>query len=123
MVHTNEGYGVLHVIYRGKSYLPQKWVSYAWTDIHKSSYVYIKEVPDDDVARYIVTQYVADQGTTYQRCSWSRGWVCKGFVAAWKRHLRWFHQWQRKLNLDFIDLITKWELWIQNQVIKQATLF
>lgn len=123
LVHTNEGYGVLHIIYRNKGYLPQRWVSHAWDDIHKSSYVYIKEVPDNDIARYVVTQYIADQGTSFQRSSWSHNWVCKGFVKAWKKHLRWYHQWHLKIGLDFIDLITKWELWIQNQVIKQTTLF
>jgi hypothetical protein len=123
MVHTNEGNGVLHVLYRSDKYLPQKWLSSEWQRIHKSSYVYIKEVPDTDIARYVVTQYVADQGSSYQRCSWSHSWVCKGFVKAWKRHLRWFHQWQTKLNLTFIDLLNKWDKWLINQVIKQTTLF
>ena len=122
-VETNEGYGVLHVLYRAKQYLPQQWLSIQWQEIHKSSYVYIKEVPDTDIARYVVTQYVAAQGSSYQRCSWSQSWVCRGFVKSWKRHLRWFIQWKYKLNLTFIDLLNKWNLWIQNQVIKQQTLF
>jgi len=122
-VETNEGYGVLHVLYRSKQYLPQAWLSNQWSDIHKSPYVYIKEVPDTDIARYVVTQYVSDQGSSYQRCSWSQSWVCRGFVQSWKRHLRWFNQWKLKLNLTFIDLLNKWNLWIQNQVIKQITLF
>jgi hypothetical protein len=123
MVHTNEGNGVLHVLYRSKQYLPQKWLSAQWNDIHKSSYVYIKEVPDTDIARYVVTQYVANQGSSYQRCSWSHSWVCKSFVKSWKHHLRWFHQWQQKLNLTFIDLLNKWDAWLMSQVIKQTTLF
>lgn len=123
MVHTNEGYGVLHILYRSKKYLPQKWVSNQWEDIHHSSYVYIKEVPDSDIARYVVTQYVANQGTSYQRCSWSQSWVQKGFVKAWQKHLRWYHQYRFKLNLDFMDLINKWDRWLTNQVIKQTTLF
>jgi hypothetical protein len=115
--------GVLHILYRSKKYLPQKWVSNQWEDIHKSCYIYIKEVPDTDIARYVVTQYVANQGTTYQRCSWSQSWVQKGFVKAWQTHLRWYHQYRFKLNLDFMDLLNKWDRWIENQVIKQKTLF
>jgi hypothetical protein len=84
MVHTNEGYGVLHVLYRAKEFLPQRWLSAQWERLHLSSYVYVKEVPDTDIARYVVTQYLADQGTSYQRCSWSYSWVCKGFVKAWR---------------------------------------
>lgn len=121
MVHTNEGYGVLHVLIRTKKYLPQQWLSIQWNAIHKSTYIWIKETPDD-VARYVVTQYVANQGTSYQRCSWSHSWVCRGFVQAWKHHLKWFRQYQHRLNLTFIDLLLKWELWLQSQVIKQSVL-
>ena len=122
MVFTNEGNGVLHVLYREKQYLPQQWLSKQWDEIHLSSYVYVKQ-PPNDVARYIVTQYVAGQGSSYQRCSWSQSWVCKGFVRAWKQHLRWFNQWQHKLKLTFNDLLTKWDEWLMSQVIKQTTLF
>lgn len=122
-VRTNEGYGVLHILYRSHRYLPQPWLSANWLDIHKSSYVWIKEVPDTDIARYVVTQYVASQGTSYQRCSWSFNWVCKGFVTAWKRWIRWYKQWQRPLNLTYIDLLTKWDRWLQDNVIKQSVLF
>jgi len=122
MVHTNEGNGVLHIIYRSKRYLPQRWLSNQWNEIHLSPYVYIKEVPDD-VARYIVTQYVAGQQSSYQRCSWSRSWVCKGFVSAWKQLLLWFHQWKHQLKLTFVDVLTKWDEWLMNQTIKQVTLF
>lgn len=123
MVHTNEGNGVLHVIFRAKQYIPQRWLSQRWEKYHQSSYVYIKEVPDDDIARYIVTQYVADQGTTYQRCSWSHSWVARGFVKQWHHYLRWYNQYKAKLNLTFEDLLTKWDKWLMSQVIKQATLF
>src|SRR3990170_8880680 len=32
---TAEGNGVLHIVYRGK-FIPQKWLSEAWFDIHRS---------------------------------------------------------------------------------------
>ena len=123
MVHTNEGYGVLHVLYRSKKYLPQQWLSKQWNEIHLSPYVYIKEVPDTDIARYVVTQYVAGQGSSYQRCSWSHSWVCKGFVKQWHHYLRWFNQYKVQLKLTFIDLLTKWDKWLMSQVIKQTTIF
>lgn len=122
MVRTNEGYGVLHVLYRSNKYLPQKWLSKQWNEIHHSSYVYIKE-PPADVAWYVVTQYVADQETSYQRCSWSHNWVCKGFVREWKRLLRWYRQYKRPLNLDFIDVLVKWDEWLRCHVTHQTVLW
>ena len=140
-VHTNEGQhqvverisktgksgffllgGVLHIIFRENKYLPWQWVSKNWDEIHKSPNVSIKAVPDTDIARYIITQYVSGQGSSYQRCSWSQGWVCKGFVKAWKNHLRWFNQWKHKLNLTFQDLLNKWDQWLKNLVFKQTIL-
>jgi hypothetical protein len=121
MVHTNEGNGVLHVLFRGKVYIPQGWLSNQWLDIHKSSYVWIKQTPDD-VARYVVTQYVADQGTSYQRCSWSQNWVCKGFVGEWKRLIRWYKQYMLRLNLTFTDLLVKWDSWLRLHSTYQVTL-
>jgi hypothetical protein len=132
MVHTNEGNGVLHVLYRSKQYLPQKWLSAQWNDIHLSSYVYIKQ-PPNDVANYIVTQYVSGQSSSYQRCSWSHSWVCKGFVKAWKCILRqtsdWKHQYWSQLHgcwcahYQLLNALTEWDKWLTNQVIKQTTLF
>lgn len=120
MVHTNEGNGVLHVLYSGP-YLPQQWLSNQWDDIHKSPYVYIKE-PPKDVSRYITTQYIANQQTSFQRCSWSQNWVCKGFVSQWKHYCRWFNEWKISLNLTITDLLNKWDRWLQNQVFKQTEL-
>jgi hypothetical protein len=122
MVHTNEGYGVLHVLYRSKKYLPQAWLSNQWADIHKSPIVYIKQVPDTDIARYVVTQYVANQGSSYQRCSWSQGWVCKGFVSRWKQLLRWYRDYRRRLHLTFVDLLVRWDGWLSLVAIRQFTL-
>jgi hypothetical protein len=108
MVHTNEGNGVLHVLYYG-SYLPQKWVSDAWDEIHKSDYIFIKEVPDN-VAKYVVTQYIANQQTAFQRCSWSQNWVCRGFVREWKNILRWGYQWR----ISMSQILLKWDTFLKN---------
>jgi len=132
MVHTNEGNGVLHILFRAKQYLPQQWVSKQWNEIHLSPYVYIKEVPDTDIARYVVTQYVAGQGSSYQRCSWSHSWVCKGFVKAWKCILRrtsdWKHPYWSRLHgcwcahYQLQKALTAWDRWLLDQVIKQTQL-
>ena len=130
MVYTNEGNGVLHVLYREKQYLPQQWLSNQWDEIHLSSYVYIKQ-PPNDVARYVVTQYLADQGTSFQRCSWSHSWVCRGFVKAWRAILRqtsdWKHQYRNEYgawcaHLDIKRALLAWEVWLMALVIKQKTL-
>ena len=140
-VHTNEGQhqvveriskrgvsgffllgGVLHIIFRENKYLPYQWLSQNWGELHLSPNISIKAVPDRDTARYIVTQYVSGQGSSYQRCSWSQGWVCKGFVKAWKHHIKWFNEWKRKLNLTFLDLLAKWDQWLKNLVFKQVQL-
>jgi len=141
MVRTNEGNGVLHVLYRTKQYLPQRWLSYHWNDIHLSSYVYVKE-PPKDVARYVVTQYVADQGTSYQRCSWSQSWVCKGFVKQWKAIIRSTSDWKNQYFYEYprkygykngegewvapprMDLaLSKWDEWLMSLCFKQMVLF
>ena len=118
MVRTNEGYGVLHVLYREKKYIPRNWLIAHWSDIHKSHYVYIKQVPDTDVARYVVTQYVAGQGSSYQRCSWSHSWVCKGFVKEWKRLIKWAMEWKKTIG----ELLTKWNEFLVKVCIKQTLI-
>jgi hypothetical protein len=116
MVHTNEGYGVLHVLYYGP-YLPQQWLSNNWNDIHKSTYVYIKETPDN-VASYITSQYIADQKSSFVRCSWSHNWVCKGFVAYWKHLQYWAKCWNKTLS----DILEKWTIFLTQIAFKQTVL-
>jgi len=43
-IRTNEGNGVLHIVYRGK-YVPQKWFSVHWADKHESPVVEIRKRP------------------------------------------------------------------------------
>jgi hypothetical protein len=42
-IRTNEGNGVLHIVFRGK-YVPQRWLSEAWAEIHKSPVVDIRSL-------------------------------------------------------------------------------
>lgn len=85
-IETNEGNGVLHIVYRG-SYLPYDYVVDNWQDIHNSWDVNIQLVKGDDsrqVSAYVVTQYVAGQGSSYVRSSQSSDWVFPGYVKKWR---------------------------------------
>jgi len=87
-INTSEGNGVVHALFVG-SYVPQEWISKAWSEIHGGSMVVdIREVrlrKKSDVksmGRYLVSQYLARQ--SYERMSWSWRWVFRGFVGVWR---------------------------------------
>jgi len=86
-IRTNEGNGVLHIIFRGK-YIPQKWLSEQWAEIHKSRIVDIRSLRETKkglrgIAFYLVGDYLAKQ--SFERMSWGYSWVFPGFVGCWKR--------------------------------------
>jgi hypothetical protein len=85
-IRTNEGNGVLHVVFRGK-YIPQKWLSEQWANIHKSPIVDIRSLYETKkgltgIVFYLVGNYLAKQ--SFERMSWGYGWVFPGFVRKWK---------------------------------------
>jgi hypothetical protein len=83
---TNEGYGVLHVVYAG-SFVPQRWLSRNWNEIHGAKIVDVREVRGENrLARYLISNYLVTQ--TFVRMSWSWGWVFRGFVSLWKWFIR-----------------------------------
>jgi hypothetical protein len=85
---TNEGYGVLHVIFVG-SFIPQQWLSRNWEEIHGAKIVDVREVRGEKrLARYLISNYLVTQ--TFVRMSWSWGWVFRGFVSMWKWFVRKF---------------------------------
>ena len=81
-VETTEGNGVLHIVFCGK-YIPQKWLSNQWKEIHKSPIVDIRIVKGDSkgIARYLVGDYLCSQPIV--RMSYGWGWVHKGFTSSW----------------------------------------
>jgi len=86
-IRTNEGNGVLHIIYRGK-YIPQEWLSAQWADIHKSPIVDIRSLYETrkgltGIAFYLVGNYLTKQ--SFERMSWGYSWVFPAFVKPWKR--------------------------------------
>ncbi len=84
-VVTNEGNGVIHVVYRG-SYLPHSFLVDNWMDIHLSWDVDIRMVDLSNpkgASCYVVSQYVGGQGCSYVRSSQSWNWVFRGFKSLW----------------------------------------
>ena len=80
-VRTNEGNGVLHIVQTG-DFLPYHWIQDTWAYLHKSYIIAIREINSDnygDRARYIVTQYVSNQDTSYIRSSMSRNYIYPGW--------------------------------------------
>jgi hypothetical protein len=86
-IRTNEGNGVLHIVFRGK-YIPQKWLSAQWADIHKSPIVDIRSLHETrkgltGIVFYLIGNYLAKQ--SFERMSWGYSWVFPAFVSCWKR--------------------------------------
>jgi len=83
-IRTNEGYGVLHILYVGK-FIPQRWLSRNWNEIHQSPIVDIRATSRmKGLGKYVVSQYLSDQRCSFIRYSWSWWWVYRGFVHYWK---------------------------------------
>ena len=79
-VRTNEGNGVLHILYYG-DYIPQKWLSDSWDSIHQSPIVDIR-VTKDSYIKYVVTQYCCTQ-SHFVSSSFGKGWMFKGCMRIW----------------------------------------
>jgi hypothetical protein len=88
-VHTNEGNGVLHVVFRG-CYLPYNYLVCEWMDIHVSWELnisdldYNKSSTKKKAVNYVVSQYCADQEAEFVRLSTSRNWIFPGCSRVWK---------------------------------------
>lgn len=83
-VRTNEGNGVLHILYKG-DYIPYNYVVDIWNDIHNSWDINIKKVNTSDYSAlktsvYVVSQYLSNQESSYQHSSQSWGWTIRGYI-------------------------------------------
>jgi len=114
-VETNEGNGVLHVLYRG-SWLPYNFISDNWNDIHLSWDVNLRSVDLADprsASLYVVSQYVGYQGCSYVRASYSFNWVFRGFKSAWfsLKHRFYYNPFLNKyfLNHECVDIFDRWD--------------
>jgi hypothetical protein len=134
-VQTNEGNGVLHIVYKGQ-YLPYNYLVDNWQDIHNSWNVNIKRIGNNknDTGRassYIVSQYVSSQNSTYVRSSQSWRWLFRGYrkrfleflalnMKDWRKqykdHNIYGDFWNApyKEDINFKDIIDRW----QNEVYR-----
>lgn len=91
-INTNEGNGVMHIVYRG-GFLPYKWMSDNWMEIHGAWDLNIQrlEFPNPrSLVNYLVGGYLCQQ--SYERMSWSQDWVFRGFVKVWKFEFAWLYR-------------------------------
>jgi len=88
-IRTNEGNGVLHILYRG-TFIPRKWLQNQWTDIHSSWNVDIRDTQRYHCS-YMINQYLCGQ-SSFICYSMSIGWVTKGFVKTWKAFCKWYYE-------------------------------
>ncbi len=116
-VRTNEGNGVLHIVYRGK-FIPQRWLSEQWAVIHKSPVVDIRSLYETrkglaGIVFYLVGNYLAKQ--SFERMSWGYSWVFPAFVSCWKRLIE---------KYGFKQALFLWNrlLWSQFVVTRQMRL-
>jgi hypothetical protein len=94
-VTTNEGNGVLHIIYKGQ-YLPYNYLVDNWQDIHNSWELNITLLNSSKkdyqkASSYVITQYLSNQDSTYQRSSQSWSWVVRGYTKTWHKFLQECH--------------------------------
>lgn len=91
-VQTNEGNGVLHILFRG-DYLPYNFLVDNWMDINNSWDLNIKQIDLADLKSascYVVSQYVSNQRSSYVRSSQSWNWVFYGFKSKWYMFRHWY---------------------------------
>lgn len=109
-VRTNEGQeGVLHIIYVG-DYIPQKWLSDNWKDITGVAYIVDIRACKEGIkntkrlAKYCISQYITGgQGTTFERYSWSWGWIFRGAMWWWR-----YYWWSVKWGFSVEHVIGRW---------------
>jgi len=107
-VKTNEGKGVLHIVFRGE-FILQTWLSKTWEELHGAKIVDIRQLQGDTrrIAAYLATQYLSLQNVSYTRMSYSFGWVCRGFVGRWRR------LWETLNNKK--SVLTYWEFLLSSE--------
>jgi len=113
-VRSAEGAGgVLHVVFVG-SFLPKRWVRDTWKELTGGAFEIdiqqVKLYKSRGLARYLVSQYLANQVQFY--LSWSWGWVFKGFCKEWER-LKRICAWQK---VERKKVFLLWQLIVQGDI-------
>jgi len=114
-VRTNEGNGVLHIVFSGHSnfFIPYHWLKINWEEIHGAWNVDIKFVRGDSkgISRYFVNQYIAGQ-SSFVRMSRSLDWLPVGAVGVWKNILSSYCY-----TMGFVYCISLWDSWLMNTIV------
>ncbi|HDS59519.1 MAG TPA: hypothetical protein ENN54_04415 [Thermoplasmatales archaeon] len=100
-VHTNEGHGVFHVLYKGY-FIPRRWLKAKWEELHNAWNVNIQRCwkSKKRVAGYIAGQYLAGQDSSFTRYSKSKGWYPSGCIQKWQ----WLKRWQDVFNRPILEM-------------------
>lgn len=116
-LRTSEGYGVLHIIYWGR-FIPQRWLSKNWDDIHGAKIVDIRKCYSrrrkvNGLVGYLLSRYLQRQ--PIERMSYGWKWAWLGFCKSWRKFKEIYGQMRkttvssmRLLNTYKIRLITHW---------------
>jgi hypothetical protein len=83
MEFTQKGKRHLHIVYKG-AYLPQKWISEVWNELHQSPIVHIAVFRGSkrQMGAYLCKYIGKAPASARFWCSWN--WVFRGFVRVWK---------------------------------------
>jgi len=136
-INTNEGNGVIHLLYKGK-YISKKWLVYNWNKIHNSYIVDIQNCDNSkNIASYLVGHYLSNQKCSYVRMSYSKRWLFPGAIQRWKETLyaeknkcyynpvseKWYY---KKKEITFKQILTnaieKWNQILYWESFKQTHL-
>lgn len=83
-VFTNEGNGVLHMMYTD-CFIPHDWLVETWNRLTGSFIVDIREPRGDpyDGAKYLASQYLSSQKCSLMKYHMSRNWIYGGWSKDW----------------------------------------
>lgn len=110
-LRTNEGNGVLHIVYRG-TYIPHSFIKRNWSEIHGAQIVFIQALygRSKRIAGYLASHYLAGH-RRFMRQSWSWGWVFRGFVKVWYR--------VRARSSDLYSAVVQWNILLRTRNPKE----
>ena len=82
-ITTNEGNGVLHILFKG-DYIPYNYLVDIWQDLHNSRMLNIQKVKTTkksikNTTFYVISQYLSNQESSYQRSSKSWLWTIRDY--------------------------------------------
>lgn len=95
----------LHIVYRG-SYIPQKWLSDQWAELHNAPVVWIAELYSWKYAKH-VARYFIKEGVGRFWGSW--GWVYRGFCRDWRKMIKRYGQ----------RAISFWKWWLRQGLFRE----